>query len=230
MANRKAAFEYNYADGTPTDDTSPEYVNKWFGIKDLGGPGAALTRLEGGLIGTDSHMYRPFPGSGFSDEPVQGELWNWKQPQIKGMYRNDKASSMDAMATLGMAANESKRKWGVEPLPDTSLSADSARVTAGLTGTPARTTYKAYEDKEGLRDYGNSTTQWLLNNAQAEVTRGSDKVRNLPESAIAEGTAAVRNKLRDTQAKQRAEETSRVEPTKQNVGNQFKQYALPGFE
>ena len=121
MPRNREAFTVGFG----RENLDPGYIDKWFGLR--GGVdsqnGTSVARLTGGYRTNNESHYSPFP-----EGRAQGELFNWEPPRIKGLYRGDNSPEVDLGTTLGMAVAESKKRYGVNPLPDKSLTADSARV------------------------------------------------------------------------------------------------------
>jgi len=227
MPRNREAFTVGFG----RENLDPGFVDKWFGLR--GGVdsqnGTSAARLTGGYRTNSESHYSPFPPikpGGYQ----QGELFNWEPPMIKGLYRGDNSPEIDLGTTLGMAVAESKKRYGVNPLPDDALTADSAKVSDKLLGGKHEVNYQSHYSPEDLREYGNRTTNWVDEMANNTGYRppGNDTTM-LPPSAIEEGSRTIRDAVRNLR---KGRQESRVDSFKQEApkGPAFKQETLPGFE
>lgn len=226
---RREAF--SVGNGT-TAYNDPGYADKWLGVRNAEGA-SSVARLTGGYITSNHPRYEAFPKqppapdeAGSAIPMYQGELFNWEHPQIKGLYREDGAGSqwsarrvsskMDLGAVLGMAVNESKNRWGVEPIEDKQLSEGSAKITKKLTGRTKPVNYHAGFDKDDSRGYGNLMARTVDDKA---LTDG----QVLPASLIEEGSKTIRAKVSEVRkaknnfSKNTMPKEGRVSPFKQET-------------
>lgn len=232
--SRREAFSVEHTN----QDKDPGFVDKWFGIRDgdtTGEPqqsSASVARLVGGYRTNNDAHYRPFPGRvphllDFIGESGtgQGELFNWEHPQIKGLYRGDNSTGVDLGNALGIAAAESKKRFGVEPLEDEALADESAKVTKKLTGRDNPVTYHAGWGKKESRAYGN-----MMANMIDRRARESSSSEILPASAIEEGRTVVRNKLAEMRKPKNQDSKNIIPNPQESRVSAFKQTIIPGME
>ena len=203
----------------------PDYADKWLGVRNAEGA-SSVARLTGGYLTSNHPRYEAFPKQPpASDEAgsgvpmYQGELFNWEQPEVKGLYREDGSSKMDLGAVLGMAVNESKNRWGVEPIEDEQLSEDSAKLTKKLTGRDKPVNYHRGYDKAQSREYGNTMARIV--NARAKDSGGEI----LPTSLIEEGSKTIRAKV--SEARKTKNSVSKNTMPQEGRVSLFKQETLP---
>ena len=223
MPRNRQAFTVGFG----RENLDPGYVDKWFGLR--GGVdsqnGTSAARLAGGYRTNNESHYNPFP-----EGAKQGELFNWEPPRIKGLYRGDNSPEIDLGTTLGMAVAESRKRYGVNPIPDHALTADSARVSDKLLGGKHDVNYRPNDLPEDLREYGNNTTQWVDDMANNTGYRpAGNETTMLPPSAIEEGSKTIRDAVRNLR---KNKQEIRIDSFKQESpqGPAFKQDSLPGFE
>lgn len=232
--SRREAFSVEHG----RDNNHPGYADKWIGIRSgettpFGTPrygSASVARLTGGYITSENPNYKAFPkgdpslldfiGEGGTG---QGELFNWEHPQIKGLYRGDNSSKMDLGSALGMAVNESKRRWGVEPIEDEQLSAESAELTKKLTGRDNPVTYHKGYSKSDARSYGN-----MMANIVDTRAKDSSSSEILPASDIEEGSKTIRTRVSELR-KAKNQSSKNTMPNESRV-SAFKQTIIPGME
>lgn len=126
---------------------------RWISLSRPSGT-TAVAKLTGGYI-YPSKSGRLTRYEAFPDGQAQGELFNLKQPRIQGWYKSADTSAVDAMNVLGVAAEESKRRYGAYPQPDETLSEDSARVVSKLAGKTVYPNYDVGADRKDRQDFGN---------------------------------------------------------------------------
>jgi hypothetical protein len=239
---RKEAFKLGYS----AENTDSGFGDVWFGVHNPDvESSAAVARLVGGYRTTKTGGYDPFPKTTDTDSDMadyggrrtaeQGELFNWEQPRIKGFYKGENAPKGSSGAILGVAALESKRRWGVEPEPDTALSPDGVRVAERLTGKKRESNYQAHFNEDDLRAYGNETSNWIVDSARGYDTgHGESKTQPLRLAEVSEGSKFYQDKL----AKVRAEKPNTLNTEGINLPSlsalsrtkEFKQETLPGMD
>ena len=233
MPERREAFKLGFG----SENNDPGFGDNWFGIRSgftdaKGEPlenSTSVARVAGGYRTNSDGYYSAFPeGIG------QGELFNWEHPRIKGLYRGENSPKIDLSAALGMAVAESKKRWGVEPLEDTSLTDDSARVVKKLTGRVHEPNYHDSYTPEELRSYGNATSTWVDNMAEGSPTNGGNgrDVTPLQTSDIEEGSRTIRNKVASLSKKNNTLDTKGIKLPSLGALSRtkaFKQETLPGM-
>jgi hypothetical protein len=234
MPERREAFKLGFG----SENNDPGFGDNWFGIRSgfrdaKGEPlenSTSVARVAGGYRTNSDSFYSAFPeGDG------QGELFNWEPPRIKGLYRGENSPKIDLGVALGMAAAESKKRWGVEPLEDTSLTDDSARVVKKLTGRSHEPNYHDSYTPEELRSYGNASSTWVDDLARGSSTNGSvgRNVTPLQISDIEEGSRTIRNKVANLPNKNNALDTKGIKLPSLGALSRtkaFKQETLPGMD
>jgi hypothetical protein len=219
---RREAFSIGNGPNAYNDSV---YADKWLGVRNADGA-ASVARLTGGYKTMEHPGYTAFPKQppapdeeGSPIPMYQGELFNWEHPQIKGLYRGNDSSKMDLSAVLGMAVNESKNRWGVEPIEDEQLSEESAELTKRLTGRDNPVNYHPGFSKDDSREYGNTMARIV--DARAKDSGG----QALPASDIEEGSKTIRTKVSELR---RASKTA-LKNTMPQEGRAsiFKQELLP---
>lgn len=128
---------------------------------------------------------------------------------------------MDLGAVLGMAVNESKNRWGVEPIEDDQLSEESAELTKKLTGRDKPVNYHRGYSKDASREYGNTMANMV-------DTRARDRGQALPASDIEEGSKTIRDKVAELR-KTKNQSSKNTMPNESRV-SAFKQTIIPGME
>jgi hypothetical protein len=222
---RREAFSIGNGPNAYNDSA---YADKWLGVRNEDGA-TSVARLTGGYKTTEHPGYTAFPKqppapdeAGSPIPMYQGELFNWEHPQIKGLYRGDGSSKLDLGAVLGMAVNESKNRWGVEPIEDEQLSEESAELTKKLTGRDKPVNYHRGYGKDESRDYGNTM-------ARIVDTRAKDSGgQALPASDIEEGSKTIRDKVAELR-KAKKQSSKNTMPNESRV-SAFKQTIIPGME
>jgi hypothetical protein len=204
-----------------SDSKSEAHDDLWTTVS-KGGVPQAVARLEGGWDGPLNWGYEPFP-----EGQAQGELFNVKTPKLAGWYKAMGASSEDAAAALGLALDESKKRYGRLPEPDTYLSPDSARVVARITGKDTPATYLEEMSKAGRQAEGDVTTSLIGGRVQRAYNMDGPKSKAFSEGDIASGIGTVRGLLRGPQFN--GEKAPANTPTKNSLKSPVEQPTLPGL-
>jgi hypothetical protein len=236
---RRESFKLGYS----RENNDPGFGDTWFGTRDPEvDKSSVVARLVGGYRTNQASDYAPFPKNaergwkpGQGPITEQGELFNWEQPRIKGLYKGENARKEDVGAMLGVAALESKKRWGVEPEPDKTLSPDGARVANKLTGRQHNINYQAHFEPDDLRQYGNETSEWVTDMARGYDTgHGESKVKPLRNVEVLEGSRFFRNKIASLRSENKntlnTEGISLPSLGSLSRTKSFKQEVLPGMD
>lgn len=210
--------------GFGRENNDPGFGDMWFGTYNPEvDKSSVVTRLAGGYRTNEAAGYDPFPKNA-----KQGELFNWEQPRIKGLYKGNNARKEDVGAMLGVAALESKRRWGVEPEPDALLSPDGVRVADKLTGKRHNVNYQEHLDPESLREYGNDTSEWVTNIARWSGT--DNPVKPLKNVDVYDGDKFFRDKLASLRSESKNTLNTEDISLPLSRTKSFKQEILPGMD
>jgi len=179
---------------------APGHEENWT-VLDRPSGEAAVAKLTGGYNMPRHHSYEAFP-----EGKSQGELFNVKTPRIEGWYKTDTTSAADAMNVLGVAANESKRRYGQYPQPDDTLSPASAPVVGKLVGKKIEPNYHTNASRASLAEDGNTVANVMVDRMDIAENRGTPvRVHS------AEDLTAGRNLVRSMISKRKGiKDTSKV--------------------
>ena len=151
---------------------------------------AAVAKLTGGYNMPRHHSYEAFP-----EGKSQGELFNIKTPRIEGWYKTDTTSAADAMNVLGVAANESKKRYGQYPQPDDTLSPASAPVVGKLVGKKIEPNYHANASRLDLAQDGNVVANVMVDRMDQAEVGGRKPVKTHSAEDLAAGRSLVRSMI-----------------------------------
>lgn len=180
-------------DVSPYPFRSPGMESNWVGLTRPSGE-SAVAQLTGGFVMPPLRGWRN-SYEAFPEGQDQGELFNLKTPRIQGWYKTRGASSADAMNVLGVAAEESKRRYGVYPQPDDTLSEDSARVVSKLLGKPVRTTYNEGSSRRSRANEGNATADSIADSLREAERTGNIPIKRHTEEDLNAGSNLVRTMI-----------------------------------
>jgi hypothetical protein len=164
---------------------------RWVGLRRPSGP-TAVAKLTGGYI------YPPRSGNwrtgyeAFPDGQAQGELFNLRQPRITGWYKSQDTSAADAMNVLGVAAEESKRRYGAYPQPDGTLSEDSAPIVSKLAGRTVQANYNVGAEREDRQELGTSLANTIADKLEEEERAGKRPIKKHTAEDLDAGRRLVR--------------------------------------
>jgi hypothetical protein len=216
-------------DVSPYPFRSPGMESNWVGITRPSGE-SAVAQLTGGFEMPPMRGWRN-NYEAFPEGQEQGELFNLRTPRIQGWFKTHGASSADAMNVLGIAAEESKRRYGSYPQPDETLSEDSARVVSKLTGKHVPTTYLEGSSKRSRANEGNATADSIADSLREAERTGEAPIRRHTEEDLDAGRKLVRTMIA---ARRGGNKPTTEAPTNPSAvrGKQFKdpnQLELPGI-
>ena len=157
---------------------------------------AAVAKLTGGYDMPRSRDYTAFP-----EGQAQGELFNLKTPRIEGWYKTEGASAADAMNVLGVAAKESKKRYGSYPQPDDTLSKDSAAVVSKLVGKEVAPTYNTHLARWERASEGDSMANIIVDKMDISEDSGRVPVKRHTEEDLTEGRNLVRTMIASRRGK-----------------------------
>jgi len=181
-------------DVSPYQFRSPGQESRWVGLTRPSGE-SSVAQLTGGFVMPSTVRGWRSDYEAFPDGQEQGELFNLRTPRIQGWFKTHGASSADAMNVLGIAAEESKRRYGSYPQPDETLSEDSARVVSKLTGKRVNANYLEGSSRRGRSNEGASTADSIADSLRKAERTGEAPIRRHTEEDLDAGRNLVRTMI-----------------------------------
>ena len=204
-----------------SDSKSESHDDLWTSVSKDGEP-QAIARLQGGYETPKNWDYEAFPNG-----QAQGELFNVRTPKLAGWYKGQGATPQDAAAALGLALEESKKRYGRLPEPDSMLSPDSAKTVARLTGKKVEPTYLEETSKSEREDEGERSTYHIGRQVLKANIFGDEKARKYKPEEITAGLGTISGLLRGKQFN--GEKPAANTPAKNSLKSPVEQPTLPGL-